>query len=234
MRAIAGAIALGTSRTCAATPRTAPASAATQAISTARVRPRSRNASGPLIGTPDVAHTTMNAITQARATAVRTSATQVAERRTERRVPGMTHGGMSSTHAARGTLASAVQRMRSPPLGARDRIFGIRAWGPDDMDERAQTARVTAEAALPATGAVPATTRRTVRRAALASLGLGALVLAGVALHSAGAADADSTSTVAELDASLGVTTDGARQLDQVPSAVLQRALDRETGDFAV
>jgi hypothetical protein len=70
-------------------------------------------------------------------------------------------------------------------------------------------------------------------RLAVGALAVTVLVLGGVALRTAAAADDDSTMTVAQLDDSLGIRANGSRELDQAPVAVLQAALDREVGDAA-
>jgi hypothetical protein len=101
------------------------------------------------------------------------------------------------------------------------------------MQQGAQTARVTADAVLPRPGGLSSRARATATKAAIGALAAGVLVLGGVALHAAGRGDADSSMTVAELDATLGITPAGSRVFDRAPDAVLQSALDRETGDSA-
>ena len=75
--------------------------------------------------------------------------------------------------------------------------------------------------------------RRTVTRITVGALAVGVLVLGGLALRSGAGSDEDSTTTVAQLDGALGITAVGSRELDRVPDAVLQTALDREAGDSA-
>jgi hypothetical protein len=105
------------------------------------------------------------------------------------------------------------------------------AWAAGDPAGAAQTARVTAEV-LPLPH--PATAhhgRRTATRIAVGVLAAAALVLGGLALRTAATSDEDSITTVAQLDGALGITAAGSRELDHVPDAVLQAALDREAGD---
>lgn len=108
------------------------------------------------------------------------------------------------------------------------------AWGGGDGSAAAQTARVTAEAALPLPRPTIDRSRRTVTRIAVGALAAGVLVVGGVALRTAATANEDSTMTVAQLDDALGVTAAGTGELDRAPGAVLQAALDREAGDAAV
>jgi hypothetical protein len=106
------------------------------------------------------------------------------------------------------------------------------AWGAREPVGAAQTSRVTADV-LP----LPHRTRlrrRTVTRITVGVLAVTALALGGLALRSAATSDEDSTTTVAQLDGALGITAAGSRELDRVPDAVLQAALDREAGDTAV
>ncbi len=103
------------------------------------------------------------------------------------------------------------------------------AWGAGEGTGAAQTARVTADV-LP----LPRPRRRgrrTATRITVGAVAVAALALGGLALRSAAVSDEDSTTTVAQLDGALGITTAGSRELDQVPDAVLQAALDREAGD---
>lgn len=100
------------------------------------------------------------------------------------------------------------------------------------MNGRAQTSRVTAEAALPRAGELTGGARRTARRVGIGSLAAGVLLLGGVALHSTATPDADATMTVAELDSTIGITPAGSIQLDRAPDSVMQNALDREAGDW--
>jgi hypothetical protein len=106
------------------------------------------------------------------------------------------------------------------------------AWGAGGATGAAQTARVTADA-LPVPRRTTRLGRRTATRATAGALAAAALVLGGLALRSVATADEDSTTTVAQLDGALGVTAAGSRELDRVPDAVLQAALDREAGDAA-
>lgn len=108
------------------------------------------------------------------------------------------------------------------------------AWGGGDGSAAAQTARVTAQAALPLPRPTIGRSRRTGTRIAVGALTAGVLVFGGAALRTAAVADDDSTLTVAQLDDALGVTAAGTRELDLAPGAVLQAALDREAGDAAV
>src|SRR4051794_30989595 len=105
------------------------------------------------------------------------------------------------------------------------------AWGTDSAVPGAQTARVTASAALHRIERSIHLSRRTLLRALAATAG--AVLVAGalVALHDAAAADVDATATVAELDAALGVTPAGSRELDQAPESVVRTALAREAND---
>ena len=96
----------------------------------------------------------------------------------------------------------------------------------------AQTARVTTDV-LPQPRETPRLGRRTVTRITVGALAVGVLVLGGLALRSGAGSDEDSTTTVAQLDGALGITAVGSRELDRVPDAVLQTALDREAGDSA-
>lgn len=102
------------------------------------------------------------------------------------------------------------------------------------MEQPAQTARVTAEAALPRPRTTPTRSRKAVTRIATAALGAAVLVVGGLALHAAAAPDQDTSMTVAELDATLSITSTGSRELDRVPTSVEQSALAREAGDFDV
>jgi hypothetical protein len=107
------------------------------------------------------------------------------------------------------------------------------AWGGGDGSAAAQTARVTAEAALPLPRTTTDRRRRTAARIAVGVLAAGVLVVGGVALRTAATVDDDATMTVAQLDDALGVTAAGTRVLDRAPGTVLQAALDREAGDAA-
>ncbi|HEY8317727.1 MAG TPA: hypothetical protein VIG76_02755 [Amnibacterium sp.] len=91
---------------------------------------------------------------------------------------------------------------------------------------------MTAEAALPGAGDLTGTARRTARRVGIGALTAGVLLLGGVALHSTVTSDVDTTMTVAELDATIGITPAGSLQLDRAPASVQRSALDRETGDW--
>ena len=107
------------------------------------------------------------------------------------------------------------------------------AWGGGDGSGAAQTARVTAQAALPLPRPTSERSKRAVTRVAVGALAACALVVGGVALRSVATSDGDTTLTVAQLDDSLGITAAGSRELDTAPAAALQAALDREAGDFA-
>ena len=100
------------------------------------------------------------------------------------------------------------------------------------MDGEAQTARVTAEAALPRAGDLSGSARRTARRVGIGALAAGVLLLGGVALHSTVTPQDDASMTVAELDATIGITPGGSLQLDRAPDSVQRLALERETGDW--
>lgn len=104
------------------------------------------------------------------------------------------------------------------------------AWGAGEAAGAAQTSRVTADV-LPLPRSTARLGRLTVTRITVGALAVAALVLGGLAVRTAATSDEDYTTTVAQLDGALGITAAGSRDLDRVPDAVLQAALDREAGD---